>query len=446
MSTTNADKTYQQVARQVVFEGCKLAGKKRNVPHGTEDENLSDSSLYEDTFERELENNHADGYHDDQLEDFLMQEDLYGKKEIRKRYEHEALLDHAMYTDCDDDLERVLTNGNGMLHPQDIQRRDRLLFNRFLRFLRLKKSRGVDNFYDAAEEVVGAYESTTPDSGVHENLQNMDPEQRAKLEEEWRTELAKTEEEIQTLRQVLGSLLRRSHELKRKLGVTVWKEFRDDMEQGLKNVKESTAFKSANEKFSDFHQAVASAPLYQKTNTAIKTASEKTSVALGTVSSSITKKLGDVKNSTAFRSFEERVGSVYTNVRTKMTGSRSNSMQNFEEALESVEDRKLDGATPVTTPTIPEEKPITLQGENSPSLQVLGRNVTKTIGDFKNSKVFRSFEGTLENVYAGVLTLASADTSRANDSLDIFRDDDISTSDEIIPIITTLKLSDEDIK
>jgi hypothetical protein len=30
-----------------------------------------------------------------------------------------------------------------------------------------------------------------------------------------------------------------AHELKRKLGFTVWREFEDDMIQGIRNVKES---------------------------------------------------------------------------------------------------------------------------------------------------------------------------------------------------------------
>lgn len=47
------------------------------------------------------------------------------------------------------------------------------------------------------------------------------------------------EEEITTLRTVLQSKIRHSSELKRKLGITVWKEITDDVSQGLKNVKES---------------------------------------------------------------------------------------------------------------------------------------------------------------------------------------------------------------
>lgn len=55
-------------------------------------------------------------------------------------------------------------------------------------------------------------------------------------------ELARTEEEITTLRTVLQSKMRHAAELKRKLGITVWKEISDDMNQGIKNVKDSQVY------------------------------------------------------------------------------------------------------------------------------------------------------------------------------------------------------------
>lgn len=55
----------------------------------------------------------------------------------------------------------------------------------------------------------------------------------------WQAELSQVEDEIATLRTVLASKVRRSNELKKKLGITVWKELTEDVNQGLKNVKES---------------------------------------------------------------------------------------------------------------------------------------------------------------------------------------------------------------
>lgn len=53
---------------------------------------------------------------------------------------------------------------------------------------------------------------------------------------------AQVEEEIATLRHVLASKVKASQELKRKLGFSVWKEFQDDMSQGIRNVKESNVW------------------------------------------------------------------------------------------------------------------------------------------------------------------------------------------------------------
>ncbi|XP_055535930.1 tumor protein D52 isoform X4 [Wyeomyia smithii] len=147
---------------------------------------------------------------------------------------------------------------------------------------------------------------------------------------EWSQELARVEEEITTLRTVLQSKIRLASELKRKLGITVWKEITDDVSQGFKNVKEST--------------------VYQKTETALKTTAGKTTSVLGGITTKMTQKLSEMKQSDSYRSFEEKVGSAYENVRSKVS-SRSSSIQSLSD-LQNDERRSS-----ITTPTaIPEEK------------------------------------------------------------------------------------------
>lgn len=165
---------------------------------------------------------------------------------------------------------------------------------------------------------------------------------------EWQGELTQVEDEIQTLRQVLNAKTRRAHELKRKLGVTVWGEFTSDMGQGIKNVRESNA--------------------YQKTESAIKATAEKTTSLFGGIGSAMSQKLGALKNTESFRSMEERVSSAVSTVKvhTKMGGSRSGSVQSFDDALREAtanQGGNPDGSrpngtpTPVATPVV-EEKPI----------------------------------------------------------------------------------------
>lgn len=166
-----------------------------------------------------------------------------------------------------------------------------------------------------AEEMT--YDVMTPDSGVHENFTNLTTEEQEKQREEWKAELIKTEEEIQTLRQVLGSKVKHAQDLKRRLGITVWREFTDDFNQSMKTVRESQT--------------------YQKTAGAIGAVGEKTSSLFGGIGA----KFGQLKETPTFKSFEERVGGVYSAAReTKMGGSGSNSTQDFEEALKEAEGEK----------------------------------------------------------------------------------------------------------
>lgn len=172
---------------------------------------------------------------------------------------------------------------------------------------------------------------------VANELQGLSLEEQDRQKAEWSTELAKVEEEIQTLRHVLANKIRISQELKRKLGISVWKEITDDMNQGLKNVKESQVF--------------------QKTESVFKSTAEKTTSILGGFGSGLSMKLGQMRNSDSFRSLEERVGSAYENMKTKVVPSRSSSMQSFDDALREAEAaRRASAALSTTSPTIPEDK------------------------------------------------------------------------------------------
>lgn len=72
-----------------------------------------------------------------------------------------------------------------------------------------------------------------------QDLSHLSAEEQEQQHAAWKAELAQIEDEIATLRTVLASKVRRSAELKRNLGITVWKEVSDDINQGIKNVKES---------------------------------------------------------------------------------------------------------------------------------------------------------------------------------------------------------------
>eukprot|EP00088_Acartia_fossae_P016405 TRINITY_DN19174_c0_g2_i1.p1 TRINITY_DN19174_c0_g2~~TRINITY_DN19174_c0_g2_i1.p1 ORF type:complete len:173 (-),score=68.12 TRINITY_DN19174_c0_g2_i1:264-782(-) len=85
------------------------------------------------------------------------------------------------------------------------------------------------------------------DSVIGADFQDLSSEEQERQREEWKSELAKTEEEILTLKQVLASKERHAQGLKRRLGITAWREFSEDMTQGLKNLQESATYKRTTE-------------------------------------------------------------------------------------------------------------------------------------------------------------------------------------------------------
>ncbi|XP_077291839.1 tumor protein D54 isoform X3 [Arctopsyche grandis] len=207
------------------------------------------------------------------------------------------------------------------------------------------------NSENATKSKVDEAAPVTPGEEAVPELIGLTPEEVEKQKAEWSQELARVEDEIATLRLVLASKVRVSSELKRKLGISVWKEFADDMNQGIKNVKESQVYHNVENCVGQITKVVTDAPVFQKTESVIKTTAEKTSSLFG----GLTSKLGQMRNSDSFRSFEEKMGSAYENVKGKV--SRSNSEQNFDECMSEGRDRRK--SQPVaTSPTIPENVPL----------------------------------------------------------------------------------------
>merc|ERR1711878_111221 len=85
------------------------------------------------------------------------------------------------------------------------------------------------------------------DSVIQGDFGTLSAQGQERQRDEWKAELAKTEEEIITLKQVLASKEAHAHGLKRRLGITAWREFSEDMTQGLKNLQDSQAYKKTGE-------------------------------------------------------------------------------------------------------------------------------------------------------------------------------------------------------
>ncbi|XP_025031182.1 tumor protein D52, partial [Python bivittatus] len=146
-------------------------------------------------------------------------------------------------------------------------------------------------------------------------------------QDELRRELAKVEEEIQTLSQVLAAKEKHLAEIKRKLGITSLQELKQNLSRGWQDVTSTNA--------------------YKKTSETLSQAGQKASAAFSTVGSAITKKLEDVKNSPTFKSFEEKV----ENLKSKVGGNKP-AGGDFGEVLNSTANAS---ATEATTKQTEEE-------------------------------------------------------------------------------------------
>ncbi|KAG7508323.1 hypothetical protein JOB18_009701 [Solea senegalensis] len=104
------------------------------------------------------------------------------------------------------------------------------------------------------------------------NLTNstMTEEERQEIQQE----LAKLEEEIGTLRQVLSSKEKQHAELKQQLGLTPLSELRNNFSRGWHDMQSSTA--------------------YKKTTETLSTAGQRTSAAFSTFGNTITRRFGDL--------------------------------------------------------------------------------------------------------------------------------------------------------
>ncbi|XP_053430911.1 tumor protein D54 isoform X3 [Nycticebus coucang] len=153
-------------------------------------------------------------------------------------------------------------------------------------------------------------------------------------EEELRAELTKVEEEIVTLRQVLAAKERHCGELRRRLGLSTLGGLKHNLSRSWHDVQVSNAYVKTSEKLGEWNEKVTQSDLYKKTQETLSQAGQKTSAALSTVGSAISRKLGDMRshpfshsfrNSAAFKSFEDRVGTM----KSKVVGDRENSSDNL---------------------------------------------------------------------------------------------------------------------
>ncbi|KAM6925587.1 tumor protein D54-like [Xenentodon cancila] len=151
-----------------------------------------------------------------------------------------------------------------------------------------------------------------------------------------RFELAKTEDEIQTLRQVLLAKEKYAADIRRQLGMSQLSNIKQNLSKGWQEVQTSSPYLTASATLDD----ISHSSVYVKTRDSLTHAGQVTSAALSSVGVTMTRSLMQMRalplpspprtlthtmsmptmrHSSTFKTLEEMVG----NVKDKVTGSLS---------------------------------------------------------------------------------------------------------------------------
>merc|ERR1719445_300414 len=84
---------------------------------------------------------------------------------------------------------------------------------------------------------------------------SLSPENQQKQRESWQQELQTLEREIQEMEKQLRSKVNHALLLKRKLGVTAWREFSEDMREGMQKLKDSDVIQRMENSLADLRFA-----------------------------------------------------------------------------------------------------------------------------------------------------------------------------------------------
>ncbi|XP_070824790.1 tumor protein D54-like [Chaetodon trifascialis] len=149
-----------------------------------------------------------------------------------------------------------------------------------------------------------------------------------------RFELAKTEDEIQTLRQVLLVKEKYATDIRRQLGMSPISNLKQNLSKGWQDIQTSSPYLTASATLEDISQS----DICVRTRERLSHAGQATSSALSNMGVVITRRLAEMRalplpspprhtisvptmrHSSTFKSFEEMVG----NVKDKVTGSLAN--------------------------------------------------------------------------------------------------------------------------
>ena len=127
-------------------------------------------------------------------------------------------------------------------------------------------------------------------------VSSLSPETQTLHRESWASELAELDKEIVGLEEQIRRKVREAAQLKQKLGLTAWREFSQDLREGMKKLKESPTYQTVEAELSSLAIKVEeeAEKVKLRATVELQKVSVKTSESLSSAQRKLTQKLQDI--------------------------------------------------------------------------------------------------------------------------------------------------------
>lgn len=188
---------------------------------------------------------------------------------------------------------------------------------------------------------LGLDASSPTDSVIAGDFGSLSAEEQERQRDEWKAELARTEEEISTLKQVLASKEENALRLRRRLGLTQWREF-SEMAQGLRNLQDSAAYKKTAETLQTAKNRTASV---------WSSVSNNTTHSWGVVGGKLGSAIGAAKSMVSSSLSHQNLASGGEDASVKEYEKAKNQQHGLEGSVEEVGEDAASGAGELSSPS-----------------------------------------------------------------------------------------------
>jgi len=134
------------------------------------------------------------------------------------------------------------------------------------------------------------------DESLQEEFKSLSPETQSMQRESWAEELVELDRELVELEEKIRLKVKLAGELKQKLGVTAWREFSQDIREGMKTLKDSPTYQKVEAELSclAIKMEEEAGKVKMRASMELQKVSVKTSESLASAQRKLTQKLQDI--------------------------------------------------------------------------------------------------------------------------------------------------------